>query len=223
MALAVAARLGLGRRRRSPGARPIVLVGIDGADWLAIDRLVARGRLPTFARLKQRGRTGILRATPPLLSPIIWTTIATGRRPEDHRVLDFMVDLPSGGQAPVTVFRASRRRPVERLLGPRALGGGGGLARPPGPAERVRRHHRLGPRRLPAARRSRGHRLSRHAWFPESSAAELAAPARAAARPHARGPRAATCRSAPASTRRRGAPSTRPRRPSTAIRSPTSR
>jgi Tfp pilus assembly protein PilF len=84
-----------------------VLVGIDGADWLTIDRLVARGELEAFARLKARGRTGVMRATPPLLSPILWTTIATGRRPEDHRVLDFMVDLPSGGQAPVT---SSERR-----------------------------------------------------------------------------------------------------------------
>jgi Tfp pilus assembly protein PilF len=88
-------------------SRPIVLVGIDGADWLTIDRLVARGDLPAFARLKARGRTGVMRATPPLLSPILWTTIATGRRPEDHRVLDFMVDLPAGGQAPVT---SSERR-----------------------------------------------------------------------------------------------------------------
>ena len=87
--------------------RPIVLVGIDGADWLTIDRLVARGELPAFARLKARGRTGVMRATPPLLSPILWTTIATGRRPEDHRVLDFMVDLPAGGQAPIT---SSERR-----------------------------------------------------------------------------------------------------------------
>jgi Tfp pilus assembly protein PilF len=87
--------------------RPIVLVGIDGADWLTIDRLVARGELPAFARLKARGRTGVMRATPPLLSPILWTTIATGRRPEDHRVLDFMVDLPGGGQAPIT---SSERR-----------------------------------------------------------------------------------------------------------------
>src|SRR5262245_36841331 len=86
--------------------RPIVLVGIDGADWLTIDRLVARGELKAFARLKARGRTGVMRATPPLLSPILWTTIATGRRPEDHRVLDFLVDVP-GGQAPVT---SSERR-----------------------------------------------------------------------------------------------------------------
>ena len=87
--------------------RPIALVGIDGGDWLAVDRLVARGELPSFARLRARGRTGVMRATPPLVPPILWTTIATGRRPEDHRVLDFVADLPGGGQAPVT---SSERR-----------------------------------------------------------------------------------------------------------------
>jgi len=88
--------------------RPVILVGLDGADWQVIEPLAAAGRLPTFARLRAVGRTGVMRATPPLLSPILWTTIATGRRPEDHQVLDFMVDLPSGaGQAPVGV--AQRR------------------------------------------------------------------------------------------------------------------
>ncbi|HXB56178.1 MAG TPA: tetratricopeptide repeat protein [Vicinamibacteria bacterium] len=88
-------------------ARPIILLGLDAADWLVIDPLLAAGKLPTLARLKAAGRTGILLSTPPLVSPIVWTTIATGRRPEDHRVLDFMVDLPAGGQAPIT--SAARR------------------------------------------------------------------------------------------------------------------
>jgi tetratricopeptide (TPR) repeat protein len=85
-------------------ARPekIALFGVDAGDWRVIDRLVASGRLPTFARLKQVASLGTLRADPPLLSPLIWTTIATGRPPEDHGVLDFMVDVPGGGQAPVT-------------------------------------------------------------------------------------------------------------------------
>ena len=71
------------------GSRPIALVGLDAADWSRVDPLIAAGTLPTFARLRSHGRTGVLIATPPLVSPIIWTTIATGMQPEDHGVLDF--------------------------------------------------------------------------------------------------------------------------------------
>ena len=53
--------------------RSIVLVVLDAADWLAIDPLIAAGRLPTFARLKMLGRTGVMVTTPPLVSPMIWT------------------------------------------------------------------------------------------------------------------------------------------------------
>ena len=60
------------------GSRPIALIGLDAADWARVDPLIAAGALPTFARLKSHGRTGVLIATPPLVSPIIWTTIATG-------------------------------------------------------------------------------------------------------------------------------------------------
>ena len=86
---------------RAAQRRRIVLLGLDAADWLAIDPLVTAGKLPTFARLEQLGRTGIMLSTPPLVSPMIWTTIATGVEPENHGVLDFMVDLPDGRQAPV--------------------------------------------------------------------------------------------------------------------------
>ena len=89
--------------RSVPAASPpVAVVGVDGADWFAIDRLLASGQLPTFAALKKLGSVGVMRPEPPLLSPIIWTSVATGRRPEDHGVLDFMVDLPGGGQAPVS-------------------------------------------------------------------------------------------------------------------------
>jgi tetratricopeptide (TPR) repeat protein len=80
----------------------IAIFGVDAGDWRLIDPLIASGRLPTFGRLKRVGLVGVLKADPPLLSPIIWTTIATGREPEDHGVLDFMMDLPGGGQAPVS-------------------------------------------------------------------------------------------------------------------------
>ena len=85
----------------APPARPLVLVGLDAADWLAIDPLVDSGRLPAFSRLRAQGRTGVMVATPPLISPMVWTTIATGVDPENHGILDFMQDLPDGRQVPV--------------------------------------------------------------------------------------------------------------------------
>jgi tetratricopeptide (TPR) repeat protein len=98
-----AAARGADSKQRTPartGAR-VALFGIDAADWLTIDQLIARGQLPSFAQLKRVAATGVLKADAPLLSPLIWTTIATGRRPEDHGVLDFLVDVPGGGVAPV--------------------------------------------------------------------------------------------------------------------------
>lgn len=82
-------------------SRRIVLIGIDAADWLAMDPLIRAGKLPTLARLRTRGRTGVMISTPPLISPMIWTTIATGVEPENHGILDFTADLPNGRQVPV--------------------------------------------------------------------------------------------------------------------------
>jgi Flp pilus assembly protein TadD len=90
--------------------QPVVLIGIDAADWLTIDPLVQKGVLPAFAQLKRSGRTGVMLSTPPLVSPIIWTTIATGMPPEKHGILDFVVDTPSGGQEPVR--SVDRRAPA---------------------------------------------------------------------------------------------------------------
>ena len=88
------------RKPARTGAR-VALFGVDAADWTAIDHLIGRGQLPAFAQLKRVAATGVLKADAPLLSPLIWTTMATGKRAEDHGVLDFLVDAPGGGVAPV--------------------------------------------------------------------------------------------------------------------------
>jgi hypothetical protein len=43
--------------------RKIVLVGIDAADWLAIDPQTRAGKLLTFARLRSRGAPDALNST----------------------------------------------------------------------------------------------------------------------------------------------------------------
>ena len=69
--------------------RRVVLVGLDGADWRLLDRLMEQGRLPTLARLAREGVRAPLQSLQPTWSPRLWNTISTGCLPERHGVLDF--------------------------------------------------------------------------------------------------------------------------------------
>jgi len=66
-----------------------VLVGVDGADWDLMEPLMARGELPHFGAIKESGAWGRLETLRPTLSPAIWTSMVTGKRPRRHGVLDF--------------------------------------------------------------------------------------------------------------------------------------
>jgi len=83
----------------------VLLIGVDGADMRIVDRLIGEGKLPTFARLKREGAWGPLRSVEPLLSPLVWTSIATGRRPQDHGILDFVEIARDGQPTPITSTR----------------------------------------------------------------------------------------------------------------------
>ena len=78
------------------------MIGIDGADWKLIDALAAEGGLPNLTRLRERGVSGpieTLRNVP--LSPVIWTSVATGKQPTKHGITWFLVDQPDGTRVPV--------------------------------------------------------------------------------------------------------------------------
>jgi Flp pilus assembly protein TadD len=85
----------------------LLLVGLDGADWDVIDPMIARGELPALARLKRDGAWARLRSSVPTLSPLLWTTIATGKSPDRHGINDFLVTDPrSGRRVPInSTFR----------------------------------------------------------------------------------------------------------------------
>jgi predicted AlkP superfamily phosphohydrolase/phosphomutase len=92
------------RNRRPAGGRaPVIWLGLDGLDWDLLDRLAAEGRMPNWKRLTAEGFTARLRAFTPILSPVIWTTLATGVGPDVHRVLDFQeVDPATGQKVPIS-------------------------------------------------------------------------------------------------------------------------
>jgi predicted AlkP superfamily phosphohydrolase/phosphomutase len=86
-----------GRGGGAAAGSRIVVIGVDGADWRVIDRLISQGRLPTFERLKEEGATGILESMEPSASPSLWTTVATGVRPERHGISGFVVPAAHAG------------------------------------------------------------------------------------------------------------------------------
>ncbi|HXV76400.1 MAG TPA: tetratricopeptide repeat protein, partial [Candidatus Polarisedimenticolaceae bacterium] len=89
----------------------LLVIGLDGLDWEIVDELVEAGRLPNLGRLIERGARAKLLTISPMLSPVIWTTIATGVEPSRHGVLDFLVQDASG-QSRQPVTSAQRRVPT---------------------------------------------------------------------------------------------------------------
>lgn len=63
----------------------IFLLGIDGLDSRVIDFLVAKGELPNIEDLIRKGAYGHL-ATDVGVSPVSWTSIATGKNKEKHGI-----------------------------------------------------------------------------------------------------------------------------------------
>jgi len=102
-------------RLNDTGTR-IALIGLDGADWQIIDPLIARGQLPNLARLKARGAWGNLRTMTPTLSPLLWTTVATGKTPEQHGIIDFLVRDPQTGRSVPVSSRFRKAKALWNML-----------------------------------------------------------------------------------------------------------
>jgi predicted AlkP superfamily phosphohydrolase/phosphomutase/tetratricopeptide (TPR) repeat protein len=81
----------------------VIWLGLDGLDWELLDRLASEGKMPNWKKLTSEGYTSSLSSFMPVLSPIVWTTIATGVGPDVHRVLDFQeVEAATGQKVPIS-------------------------------------------------------------------------------------------------------------------------
>ena len=83
--------------RRSSGSASTASTGS------LLDRLSREGTHAALEAADVGGLHGALRSYLPVLSPIIWTTLATGVGPDVHRVLDFQeVDPATGQKVPIS-------------------------------------------------------------------------------------------------------------------------
>ena len=86
-----------------PLAKKVLLIGWDAADWKVATPLLDSGMMPTLDGMISEGVMGNIATLQPILSPMLWNSIATGKRPHKHGIHGFMEPDPhSGGIRPVS-------------------------------------------------------------------------------------------------------------------------
>ena len=103
-------------REPTPRGR-VLLVGIDGASPRLTGPWIEQGLLPHLAEIERTGVSGELRSHRPLLSPRIWTSIATGKAPGKHGITSWVFKEETGKLLSVQELRPQGARPLEHGLG----------------------------------------------------------------------------------------------------------
>jgi predicted AlkP superfamily phosphohydrolase/phosphomutase len=68
----------------------LIFLGFDGLDYRLVQKYMSEGKMPNFSRLAEMGGFRPLRTTFPALSPVAWSTFATGVNPGCHNMFDFV-------------------------------------------------------------------------------------------------------------------------------------
>lgn len=76
--------------------RKVLLIGWDAADWKVIRPLMEQGKMPSLKRFLETASYGNITTLKPILSPMLWSSIATGKRPYKHGIHGFTEPGPDG-------------------------------------------------------------------------------------------------------------------------------
>ena len=97
-------------------ATRLLVIGWDAADWMVIDPLLAKGAMPTLDRLIRAGVRSDLSTLEPKLSPLLWTSIATGKTADKHGILNFVEPKPDGSGLRVASSTSRRCKALWNIL-----------------------------------------------------------------------------------------------------------
>ncbi|HXV36560.1 MAG TPA: alkaline phosphatase family protein, partial [Myxococcota bacterium] len=84
----------VGNPYRRALAKRVVILGLDGMDPGFATKLMREGRLPNFQKLAERGVFRPLATSVPSMSPVAWSTFATGVDASRHCIYDFLTRDP---------------------------------------------------------------------------------------------------------------------------------
>ena len=75
-------------------AKKVLVIGIDGMDYLITTRMMDQGKLPMLSTLAERGGFSPLLSSIPPQSPVAWSNFITGADPGGHGIFDFVHRTP---------------------------------------------------------------------------------------------------------------------------------
>ena len=84
--IVLAASIWFAFHKRRPELPRVLVIGFDGASWNLMGPPLRAGKLPHFQKLIEEGSSAHLTTLTPTWSPLLWTSIATGKRPDKHGI-----------------------------------------------------------------------------------------------------------------------------------------
>ncbi len=84
----------VGNPYKNAMASRVVVLGLDGLDPGLTFKLMREGRLPNFQKLAEKGVFRPLDTSNPSISPVAWSTFATGVDASRHAIYDFLTRDP---------------------------------------------------------------------------------------------------------------------------------
>src|SRR5215203_3943922 len=69
----------------------LLVIGLDGASFNLLDKLMANGYMPTLARLISGGTRATLETTFPPITAVAWSSFMTGKNPGKHGIFEFVM------------------------------------------------------------------------------------------------------------------------------------
>ena len=97
-------------------AKKVLLIGWDAADWKVINPLIDNGLMPTLNQMVNDGVMANLATLDPPLSPILWTSIATGKLADKHGILGFVEPDPNKMQVRPVLSLSRKVKAVWNIL-----------------------------------------------------------------------------------------------------------
>jgi predicted AlkP superfamily phosphohydrolase/phosphomutase len=84
----------VGKPYKNALTKKVVILGLDGMDPGLTTKFMAEGRMPNFQKLAEKGVFRALDTSEPSMSPVAWSTFATGTDASHHCIYDFLTRDP---------------------------------------------------------------------------------------------------------------------------------